>query len=182
MEFERSRKVLAARRKQLTQLGLGNKPNATRPLEDSEVEKLKEIGYFRWENSEQLQRLMWWCITTQFGYRARDESRKLCFGDIVLCRDSDGQRYLEWDTERGSKTRTGEKMSSHQRAFNPKAYETGSWDCPVATYTKNFANTAQQMQKCQTHHSFLLLSNHHKQRMIFGSSRVLLGKTSLENF
>eukprot|EP00112_Aurelia_sp_Birch-Aquarium-sp1_P025421 Seg843.7 transcript_id=Seg843.7/GoldUCD/mRNA.D3Y31 product="hypothetical protein" protein_id=Seg843.7/GoldUCD/D3Y31 len=40
MEFERSRKVLAARRKQLTQLGLGNKPNATRPLEDSEVEKL----------------------------------------------------------------------------------------------------------------------------------------------
>ena len=37
MEFERSRKVLAARRKQLTQLGLGNKPNATRPLEDNEV-------------------------------------------------------------------------------------------------------------------------------------------------
>ena len=134
MEFERSRKVLAARRKQLTQLGLGSKPNATRPLEDSEVEKLKEMGYFGWENSEQLQRLMWWCITTQFGYRARDESRKLCFGDIVLCRDADGQKYLEWDTERGSKTRTGEKTSSHQRAFNPKAYETGSWDCPVVTY------------------------------------------------
>ena len=41
MEFESSRKVLAARRKKLTQLGLGNKPHATCPLEGSKVEKLK---------------------------------------------------------------------------------------------------------------------------------------------
>ena len=140
-----------------------------------------QLVHWKTMKSELLQRLMWWCITAQFGYRARDESRKLCFGDMVLCRDSDGQRYLEWDTERGSKTRTGEKTSSHQRAFNPKAYKTGSWDCPVATY-EIVANIYQQMQKCQTHHSFLLLSNHHKQRLIFGSSRVLLGKTTLENF
>ena len=33
--FERSRKVLSARRKELTKQGLGNKPNATRPLTDT---------------------------------------------------------------------------------------------------------------------------------------------------
>ena len=38
---------------------------------------------------------MWWCLTTQFGYRAR----KLGFGDIKLCKDGDGTRYLEWDIE-----------------------------------------------------------------------------------
>ena len=67
---------------------------------------------------------MWWCITTHFGYRARDESRKLCFGDIRLCTNTDGKRYLEWDTERGTKTRTGENSTSHQRSFNPKAFQT----------------------------------------------------------
>ena len=74
---------------------------------------------------------MCWCLTTQFGYRARDESRKLALGDIKFCKDGDGTRYLEWDIERGTKTRTGERSTSHQRAFNPKAFETGSWQCPV---------------------------------------------------
>ena len=132
--FERSRKVLAAKRKELVQMGLWNKPNATRPLEDHEVEKLRESGYFSTDNAESLQRLMWWCLTTQFGYRARDESRKLALSDIKLCKDGDGTRYLEWDIERGTKTRTGERSTSHQRAFNPKAFETGSWQCPVNIY------------------------------------------------
>ena len=38
-EFERSRKVLASMIKQLTQLGMDNKPQATRPLEEAEVDK-----------------------------------------------------------------------------------------------------------------------------------------------
>ena len=45
-EFERSRLVLASRRKQLTQLGKGNKPNATRPLTDEEVDKMYDMEYF----------------------------------------------------------------------------------------------------------------------------------------
>ena len=40
--FKSSREVLAARRKQLTRLGMGNKPNATRALEATEVDKLFE--------------------------------------------------------------------------------------------------------------------------------------------
>ena len=58
-EFQKSRKVLAARRKQLTQQGLGNKPLATRPLEDFEVNKLFNIGYFGTSNPLALQRAIW---------------------------------------------------------------------------------------------------------------------------
>ena len=59
-EFERSRKVLSSRRKQLTQLGMGNKPNATMPLEDVEVEKLYQSGYFGSSTPEALHRTVWW--------------------------------------------------------------------------------------------------------------------------
>ena len=125
--FERSRKVLAAKRKELVQMRLQNKPNATRPLEDHKLEKLRESGYFSTNNAKSLQRL--WCLTTEFGYRAHDESRKLAFGDIKLCKDGDGTRYLEWDIERGTKTCTGERSTSHQ-----KPSKRGSWQYPVNIY------------------------------------------------
>ena len=79
---------------------------------------------------------MWWIITLHFGFRARDEARKLCFGDIKLCVDENNGRYIEWDTERGSKTRTGAEWNNNHRIFNPKAYETGLSDCPVKIYEK----------------------------------------------
>ena len=133
-QFERSRKVLASRRKQLTQLGMGNKPHATRPLEEAEVDKLFQIGFFGTTCGLTLQRTMCWKVTNYFGHRARDEARKLKFGDIKLCSDLNCRRYLEWDKERGSKTRTGEQSYSHQRSFNPRAYETGTDRCPVNIY------------------------------------------------
>ena len=134
IEFKNSRNVLKARRKQLTRMGLGNKPNATRPLENVEIDKLFENGFFGSSNSLSLQRTIWWKITNHFGLRARDEARKLQFGDLSLKDDINGRQYLEWDRERGTKTRTGENSSSHQRAFNPKAYETGGDRCVVNLY------------------------------------------------
>lgn len=133
-EFETSRKVLANRRKQLVGLGLGNKPCATRSLTSKEIDELFKNGYFGAENPLSLQRAIWWKISISFGFRARDESRKLCFGDIKLMVDENGAEYLEWDKERGSKTRTGETSNTHQRAFNPCAYATGGPQCPVEIY------------------------------------------------
>ena len=46
-QFEKSRKVLAARRKELTSMGYGNKPNAARNLEDEEIDVLYSKGYFK---------------------------------------------------------------------------------------------------------------------------------------
>ena len=103
-DFERSRKVFASRRKQLTLMGKGNKPNATRPLEPHEVDKLYDYDFFQCSSPLVLQRTVWWKLTTNFGYCARDESRKLQFGDIKVNTDHNGCKYLEWDKERGTKT------------------------------------------------------------------------------
>ena len=132
--FKRSQDVMKARRKQLTQMGLGNKPNATRPLDLTKINQLFSSGFFGASNPLALQTTVWWKITDHFGLRARDESRKLKYGDLKLKKDTDGRNFLEWDKERGTKTRTGEKTYSHQRAFNPRAYETGGERCVVHLY------------------------------------------------
>ena len=76
-DFTSSRKVLASRRKQPTQfIGTGNKPNATRPLEGVEVDKLYKSGYFGTRFPLVLQ---WWIITNLFVHRGQDEARKLKF-------------------------------------------------------------------------------------------------------
>ena len=124
------RKVLSTRRKELTSQAL------TRPLTDAEVDYLFDTNYFGVTSPISLQRAVWWKLTTSFGYRGRDESRKLCFGDIKLCVDEDGAKYLEWDKERGSKNHTGGFSHSHQRNFNPRAYAISlQQQCPVAIYT-----------------------------------------------
>ena len=56
----------------------------------------------------------------------------MLFGDVKLLTDEKGCEYLEWDKERGSKTRDG--TNSHQRAFNGRAYAIDSDRCPVRLY------------------------------------------------
>ena len=135
VDFLNSRKVLASRRKELTKLGKGNKPNATRPLTDAEVNHLYQTGYFGSANPTSLQRTVWWQITNHFGQRARDEARQLKFGDIKIEREfGSGEEYLVWDIERCTKTRNGERPMGHKRSFEPKAFATNNDRCPVALY------------------------------------------------
>ena len=75
--FLQSRNVLAARRKDLVNSGKGNKPQATRALTDVEENKLFESGQFGDGSPGILQRAIWWLLSIHFGFRARDESRKL---------------------------------------------------------------------------------------------------------
>ena len=75
---------MAAERKSLVKEGHGNKPNDSRELTDGEEAKLFETGEFGNHHPLALQRTLWWFLSMQFGFRARDEIRKLCRGDIVL--------------------------------------------------------------------------------------------------
>ena len=102
--FSRSRSVLATKRKSLVKEGRGNKLNAVRELTDEEEAKLFETGEFGNHNPLALQRTLWWFLSMQFGFRARDESRKLCWGDIVLDVDAEtGREVLVWTAEREAK-------------------------------------------------------------------------------
>ena len=133
-DFEKSRKVLAAKRKSLIhEHGKGNKPQAATALEDEEEDALFEIGEFGDSNPVSLQRTVWWLLSLHFGFRARDESRKLRWGDVQLQQDKDGEEMLVWLAERGTKTRHGQEKG-HQRAFQPKVYATKTERCPVKFY------------------------------------------------
>ena len=86
-EFFKSREVFAAKRKNLVRQGKGNLPNATRELTEAEEDALFENGQFGVQDPKSLQRALWWFLSLHFGWRARDESRKLCWGDVGLASD-----------------------------------------------------------------------------------------------
>ncbi|CAH3156361.1 unnamed protein product, partial [Porites evermanni] len=95
------RKVLVAKRKNLVQkASKGNTPNATRAVTDDDEDKLfnRRCGQFSTSCPEALQRTRWWFLSLHFGLRARDESRKLLWGDVKLQQDppQDGREMLVW--------------------------------------------------------------------------------------
>ena len=94
MEFEKSRQVLAAKRKNFVKQGKGCKPQATRALTDDEENTLFVTGQFGDSSPSALQRTMWWFLSMHFGFRARDESRKLCWGDVELQNDPEDNREM----------------------------------------------------------------------------------------
>jgi len=135
-EFSKSREVPAAKRKNLVRQGKGNCPNATRELTEAEEDALFENSQFGVQDPKSLQRVLWWFLSPHFGLRARDESRKLCWGDVGLVSDPEtDSEYLVWKPERGGKIRTGQNDGGHQRAFEPKAYASNNKSrCPVEFY------------------------------------------------
>ena len=58
------------------------------------------------------------------------------FGDFKINREVGPEEieYVEWITERGSKTRTGEHEFVPDRAFNTKMYATRGPRCPVRIF------------------------------------------------
>lgn len=85
-------------------------------------------------------------IALHFGFRARDESRKLKWGDIYLDRDPEtNNEILVWHAERGSKTRHGD--GQHRRAFNPTAQATNTDRCPVKLFKKYASHRPAEMKR-----------------------------------
>lgn len=157
--FSRSREVLASKRKNLVKQGRGGKPNASRELTDGDVNKLYEANVFGNKDPLTLQRTIWWFLSMHYGFRARDESRKLCWGDVVLEQDPEtGREVLVWRTERGSKTRQGLE-GGHRRQFNPKVFAIGTDRCPVH-YFKLFKE--HRPEKAKTPESPFFLAVDHK--------------------
>lgn len=124
-EFQKSREVRLSKKKQLVvEQAKGNRPQGARELTDAEEDLLFRSGEFGDKNPEALQRTDWWLLALHFSFRARDESRKLKWGDIVLENDTEtGNEVLIWISERGSKTRRGH---GDRRAFNPTAQATNN--------------------------------------------------------
>ena len=77
-EFAKSREVLTARKRDLVC------PQAARELTKGEEDLLFQTGQFGEDDPEVLQRTVWWVLSLHCGFRARDESRRLQWGDIAV--------------------------------------------------------------------------------------------------
>ena len=105
-------------------------------------------GEFGAENPEALRRTVWWLLALHLGFRARDESRKLKWGDIVLQTDNEmGKEFLIWKSERGSKTRRG---NGDKRAFNPTTQATNNELCPVFYYKEFKSHRPEEMNSADS--------------------------------
>ena len=126
-------------------------------MTDEEEDALFNSGQFGDNEPEVLQRTVWWLLSLHFGFRARDESRKLLWGDVQLQTGMNGEEMLVWVAERGTKTRTGQEQG-HTRAFQPKCYAIGGNRCPVEYYKKFRSHRPQAM--CEEDSPFFLAINH----------------------
>jgi len=88
--------------------GKGSLPQASDPFLDEDIETFYQKGLLGNDNPEALLRTLHRNNMTFFGLRANQEHRNLCWGDVRLAYDSScGRQYLEYRTERATKTRTG---------------------------------------------------------------------------
>ena len=145
-EFEKSRKVLAAKRKSLVhEHGKGNKPQAVQAaqaIDEDEEHALFEAGEFGDSNPVALQRTVWWFLSLHFGFRARDEIRKLRWGDVQLQQQNDGQEVLRFGWPSKARRpdmvrREDTKTRSNQRFMPPIQRDV------LSVFTKNSAVTGQ---------------------------------------
>ena len=82
--FEKTRKVLQSKQKQLKKQGKGNKPKASVALTSEEINILYEKGLLGMSSPEALLNTLWLNNTLHFGLRGCKEHRDMCWGDRKL--------------------------------------------------------------------------------------------------
>ncbi|KAK3749120.1 hypothetical protein QZH41_004667 [Actinostola sp. cb2023] len=179
-EFKLSREVLASKRKELVvKYGKGNRPQASRQVLDEEEDKLFATGELGDSNPQVLQRTVWWLLSLHFGFRARDESRRLLWGDVSLENDPEtGNEVLVWKAERGSKTRQGQDHPSGHREFYPTAQATGNERCPVKHYKTFMSHRPVEMNQPESPF-YLAIHHQRKPEDIIWYKKCPLGKNEI---
>ena len=83
---------------------------------------LYSSGAFGCNSPQALINTVWYNNCLHFGLRGGKEQRDLKWGDVFLKKDTEGKEYLEYNTERQTKTRTGENPMN-RRSVKPRMYE-----------------------------------------------------------
>ena len=126
---------------------------------------------------------MWWFLSLHFGFRARDESRKLLWGDVQLQQDpvQDCREVLVWINERGTKTRKGQE-NGHQRAFQPKIYATGTERCPIKFYKLFRDHRPEEMKQPDSPFFLAVRQGSRRQKSEIWYMKAPLGKKQMGKF
>ena len=82
-----NREVLKSKRQELRKQWKGGRPNATEALSNEDIELIFNENQFGIHDPHVLSRTMGFLLTLYFGHRARNETRQMKFGDIILRKD-----------------------------------------------------------------------------------------------
>ncbi|XP_070576859.1 uncharacterized protein KIAA1958-like [Ptychodera flava] len=174
--FKVSQDALRAKRCDLKSKGKGNKSRAAEPLTDDDIKLMREKKILGNYNPESVLYTVWWNNTKLLGFRACDENRKLCWGDILLKTTTAGREYLEF-SERDNKTRSGQY--GNVRPYAPKMFAVEDKSiCPVETYKIYKDHRPDDM--CELHSPFYLAINYKPTTQIW-YKRQPMGKNKLES-
>ena len=134
-EFHEVQDILKKKQKQLKSISKGNRPNAADPLSDEDIATFYSCGVLGFDSPRALLNALWLNNCIYFGMRPGKEQRDLCWGDLQLKTDSEGNRFVEFSKERQTKTRTGENPRN-LREKKPQMYENKNNPdrCPINTY------------------------------------------------
>ncbi|XP_076105700.1 uncharacterized protein KIAA1958-like [Mytilus galloprovincialis] len=129
--FQHSRDVLSAKKKDLKSKGLGNRKRKADAFTQEAIDHLYDRNLLGTSNPDALINTVWLNNSMHFGMRSRQEHQDMKFGDIEMKATSGGVQYLEF-TERQTKTRKGEGSA---RPFAPKMFAIADNPrCPVKTF------------------------------------------------
>ncbi|XP_068747374.1 uncharacterized protein KIAA1958-like, partial [Montipora capricornis] len=171
VHFEKTRKALQSKQRDLKRKGKGNKPNASSALREENIQVLYEKDLLGSSTAEALLNTLWFNDTIHFGLRGCKEHREMCWGDVKLCQTSTGQEYLEFN-ERETKTRSGNDPWN-VRAIATKMFAVPNNEkCPVKAY-KIYAEKRPAKMKIDDAPFYLAVNN-----VKSGSGRTVVQKRS----
>ena len=84
IEFEEVAAILSLKKKDLKKKGLGNKPNAAKPVENDEIEKMWTSGAIGLKTPRSLLQLVWWNNVTHLGMRGFKEQHDCQLEDFTV--------------------------------------------------------------------------------------------------
>ena len=88
VQFEKTRKALQSKQRDLKQKGMGNKPNASAALSEEDVQVLFEKDLLGSSTAEVLLNTVWFNNIIQCGLLGCKGHREMCSrGDVKLCQN-----------------------------------------------------------------------------------------------
>ena len=116
VQFEKTRKALQSKQRDLKRKGMSNKPNASAALSEENVQVLFEKDLLGSSTAEALLNTVWFNNTIHFGILGCKKHREMCSrGDVKLCQNFHraGVPRIQWKRNQNSFRKRSTECKSH---------------------------------------------------------------------
>ena len=128
-KFNESNVILEGKARALRDIGIGYRPNRSRPLTQQEEETLWNCGQLGISTPMAIINTLWFLLTQHFGLRGRQEHHTMNIEDFTIMLDDNGHQYVTFSEKR---TKTGNAgLNPENRKHSLKMFATGTARCPV---------------------------------------------------